>query len=71
MAAGDDQAAEEARAGLGHELRGLIAGGMIDAAEEAVKTVLARHPYWPQAVESLAIGRSSMPPKLTSIGPPA
>jgi transcriptional regulator with XRE-family HTH domain len=53
VAAGDDEAAAEARAGLGHELVGLINNGLVDVAEAAIQTVLVHHPYWPQALEGL------------------
>ena len=53
LAARDDEAGRNARAGLGRNLRGLVGGGFIDTVETVVRVGVAAVGYWPEALESL------------------
>ena len=49
----DDEIGMAARAGLGHELRGLTSFGLFDVVEEVVGQVLDAVGSWPEAIESI------------------
>ena len=53
FAAGDDDAADAARAGLGRNLRSLAADGLLDLVEAIVQRVGPARDSWPEALEAL------------------
>ena len=50
----EDESGGTARAGLGHNLRGLVGSGFIDTVESVVRQVGASAGYWPEALKSLS-----------------
>jgi DNA-binding transcriptional regulator YiaG len=53
LALRSDSIGERARAGLGNTFRSLVNRGLIDVVERLVRQVVATHPYWPAALNSL------------------
>jgi transcriptional regulator with XRE-family HTH domain len=53
LAARDDTVGQQAKAGLGQELRSLVLFGLIEAVENAVAIAVKSDAYWPQALGSL------------------